>query len=62
MDSEECAFIPLPPEWKPEDMAEAIHAEAEKRWNAGWVFVRAETDALMESLRLYFTRVHPSAA
>lgn len=56
MDNEDCTLLPLPPDWKPEDVAEIIHREAEKRWNAGWVFVRAETDALMESVQLYFAR------
>jgi hypothetical protein len=50
------SLIPIPPDWKPEKMAELIEREAETWWDQGWVFLRAETDALMESVCLYFER------
>lgn len=37
-------------------MAEVIEREVEKWWDQGWVFLRAETDALMESVCLFFER------
>ncbi len=37
-------------------MARIIEQEAEKWWAEGWVFLRAETDALLESVCLYFER------
>ena len=48
--------IPLSQDWKPEDTARVIHDEVEKKWNQGWIFLRAETDALLESVCLYFDR------
>ncbi len=51
---ERVSWIPLPSDWEPAQLAEVIHTEAEKRWHEGWIFVRAETDALMESVCLYF--------
>lgn len=50
------SLIPIPPDWDPGRMAEIIEREAERWWNQGWVFLRAETDALMESVCLYFER------
>ena len=50
------ALIPIPPNWDPDTMARVIEQETEKRWNEGWVFLRAETDALMESVCLFFER------
>jgi hypothetical protein len=37
-------------------MALIIEREVERWWDQGWVFLRAETDALMESVCLYFER------
>jgi hypothetical protein len=37
-------------------MATLIEYEVEKWWNEGWVFLRAETDSLMESVCLFFER------
>lgn len=37
-------------------MAEIIEKDVEKWWDEGWVFLRAETDLLMESVCLYFER------
>ncbi len=48
--------IPLPVHWEPEKVAESILSEVEKNWEEGWVYVRAETDALMESVCLFFSR------
>jgi hypothetical protein len=50
------SLIPIPPDWKPKALARAIEREVEKWWNEGWVFLRAETDALMESVCLFFER------
>lgn len=50
------SLIPLEPGWDPEKLAVVIEKEAEKWWDQGWVFLRAETDALMESVCLYFER------
>lgn len=50
------SLIPIPPDWKPKVLARVIEREAEKWWDEGWVFVRAETDALMESVCLFFER------
>jgi hypothetical protein len=50
------SLIPIPADWKPETMARIIERETEKWWSEGWVFLRAETDALMESVCLYFER------
>lgn len=50
------SLIPIAPDWKPEAMARIIEREAEKWWDEGWVFLRAETDKLMESVCLYFER------
>ena len=33
-----------------------IEKEAESWWDKGWIFLRAETDALMESVCLFFER------
>jgi hypothetical protein len=49
-------LIPIPADWKPEKMADTIEREVEKLWDEGWVFLRAETDRLMESVCLYFER------
>lgn len=37
-------------------MADVIEREVERWWDQGWVFLHAETDALMESVCLYFER------
>lgn len=37
-------------------MAAVIEREVERWWDEGWVFLRAETDALMESVCLFFER------
>jgi hypothetical protein len=50
------SLIPIPPDWKPEAMARVIEREVEKWWDQGWVFVRADTDKLMESVCLFFER------
>jgi hypothetical protein len=50
------SLIPIPPDWKPEAMAKVIEREVEKWWDQGWVFLRADTDKLMESVCLYFER------
>jgi hypothetical protein len=50
------SLIPIPPDWKPEIMARVIEREVEKWWDEGWVFLRADTDKLMESVCLYFER------
>ena len=50
------SLIPIPPDWKPEAMARTIEREVEKWWDQGWVFLRAETDSLMESVCLFFER------
>jgi hypothetical protein len=50
------SLIPIPPDWKPEAMARIIEREAEKWWDEGWVFLRADTDRLMESVCLFFER------
>lgn len=56
------SLLPIPYGWKPETLAREIEAEAEKWWNEGWVFARAETDRLLESVCLYFEReVNPRA-
>lgn len=49
-------LIPIPPDWEPVAMAAIIEREMEKWWNQGWVFLRADTDALMESVCLFFER------
>lgn len=50
------SLIPIPPDWKPEAMARIIENEVEKWWNEGWVFLKADTDRLLESVCLYFER------
>jgi len=50
------SLIPIPPDWKPARMADTIEREVERWWDQGWVFLRAETDALMESVCLFFER------
>ena len=55
------SLIPIPPDWKPEIMARVIEREVEKWWDEGWVFLSAETDALMESVCLFFERPLPEA-
>ena len=50
------SLIPIPPDWKPAALARTIEREVEKWWDQGWVFLRAETDALMESVCLFFER------
>ena len=50
------SLIPIPADWKPEALAPILEREVEKWWNEGWVFLRAETDKLMESVCLYFER------
>jgi hypothetical protein len=40
-------------------MARVIEREVEKWWNEGWVFLNAETDALLESVCLFFERPLP---
>ena len=54
------SLIPLPYDWKPGKIAVIIEQEAEKWWDQGWVFVRAETDRLMESVCLFFERERPA--
>jgi len=53
------SLIPIPPDWKPEVLARIIEREVEKWWDQGWVFLKAETDALMESVCLFFERPIP---
>jgi hypothetical protein len=50
------SLISIPVDWKPEVMARTIEREVEKWWDEGWVFLRAETDTLMDSVCLYFER------
>jgi hypothetical protein len=50
------SLIPIPPDWKPASLARTIEREVEKWWDEGWVFLNAETDALMESVCLFFER------
>ena len=50
------SLIPLSPDWKPEKLAVEIEREVEKWWDEGWIFLRAETDLLMESVCLFFER------
>ena len=50
------SLIPIPFDWDPVKMAARIEKEAESWWDRGWIFLRAETDALMESVCLYFER------
>ena len=50
------SLIPIAHDWKPEAMAGIIEREVEKWWDQGWVFLRADTDKLMESVCLYFER------
>lgn len=50
------SLIPISSDWKPEAMARIIEREVEKWWDQGWVFLRADTDRLMESVCLYFER------
>ncbi|MDQ3001062.1 MAG: hypothetical protein M3Y08_07350 [Fibrobacterota bacterium] len=51
------SLIPISADWKPEAMARIIEHEVEKWWDQGWVFLRADTDTLMESVCLYFERI-----
>jgi hypothetical protein len=53
------SLIPIPPDWKPASLARTIEREVEKWWDEGWVFLSAETDALMESVCLFFERPLP---
>lgn len=55
------SLIPIPPDWKPQALARVIEREVEKWWDEGWVFLHAETDALMESVCLFFERPIPDA-
>jgi len=40
----------------PTAMVDIIEKEVKKKWDKGWVFVKAEPDALFESVRIYFER------
>jgi hypothetical protein len=50
------SLIPIPPDWKPASLARTIEREVEKWWGEGWVFLKADTDALLESVCLFFER------
>ncbi|HLP40156.1 MAG TPA: hypothetical protein VK465_01505 [Fibrobacteria bacterium] len=50
------SLISIPPDWDPAAMADLIEREAVRWWDEGWVFLRAEADALLESVCLYFER------
>ena len=50
------SLIPIPYDWDPAKMAALIEKEAESWWDKGWIFLRAETDALLESVCLFFER------
>jgi hypothetical protein len=52
----EFTTLPIPPNWKPEELASQIVKETERWWNQGWTFVEANTDALMENVVLQFER------
>jgi len=56
MKRRETILIPLPPDWKPEAIARRIQTTAEEFWNRGWVYAGSETDALMESVTLWFEK------
>ena len=49
----------LETEWNPVEVARRVEMEAERWWREGWVFVRADTDALMESVALTFEKEWP---
>ena len=48
--------IELPLSAKPEKILDVIENEVRKYWDEGWVFVRAEPDGLLESVRVFFER------
>ena len=50
------SLIQIPADWKPEVMARVIEIEVEKWWDEGWVFVKADTGKLLESVCLFFER------
>jgi hypothetical protein len=50
------SLIPIPFDWDPAEMATTIEKEVEKWWDEGWIFLRADTDLLMESVCLFFER------
>ena len=62
MESRHISWIPLAPDWEPAETAHTLHAEVERMWNQGWLFDRAETDALMESVCLHFLRTESATA
>ncbi len=53
-------WIPLEPDWDPAEVAEKVYETCEKVWEEGWIFEKAEADALMESVLLHFRWPHPS--
>jgi hypothetical protein len=56
MKQREIVLLAVPPNWKPETMAIQIEKEVASWWDKGWVFVKADTDQLMESVLLHFER------
>ncbi len=50
------SVIELPQNLNPKVILKEIEKETERKWNEGWYFVKAEPDALGESLRLFFER------
>ena len=50
------SIVPLSYDLKPDLVVEVIEKEVKKKWDEGWVFVKAEPDRLFESIRIYFER------
>jgi len=48
--------VKLPYSINAEQVVFQIEQEVKKYWNQGWIFVKAETDGLMESVCIYFER------
>jgi len=49
-------IVPLSYNLDPSKVVDVIEKEVKKKWDDGWVFVKAEPDALFESIRIYFER------
>ena len=50
------SIIPLAYDLKPEKVVDVIEKEVKKKWDEGWLFIKAEPDKLFESIRIHFER------
>jgi len=50
------SIVPLSYDLDPINVVDIIEKEVKKKWDQGWIFVKAEPDLLFESIRIYFER------